>query len=138
MNNQLPDGITWPRFEDGELLKLGDATNAFDYVESIEFDGYFYLLHGSARKGIYTDFTDEAGLDVIKYTSRERLKRHREKYTVTADERKEVVEKLREYASSQVFLPNLILDALFIDRDTPYRECWRALADLIESGGSDD
>ena len=138
MSNQLPDGITWPRFEDGELLKLGDATDAFDFVESIEFDDYFYLLHGSVRKGIYPDFTDEAGLDVIKYTSRDRLKRPHEKYTFTAERRKEIVRKLREYASCRGFAIYSIMDALDVKYDLPDSECWHALADLIESGGSDD
>ena len=85
MSNQLPDGITWPRFEDGELLK-----------------------------------------------------RPHEKYTFTAERRKEIVRKLREYASCRGFAIYSIMDALDVKYDLPDSECWHALADLIESGGSDD
>lgn len=47
----LPEGIEWPRFEDGELVKVGDTVGSDELftVEEIAFEPERWLIKASAR-----------------------------------------------------------------------------------------
>lgn len=49
-DKQLPDGIQWPRFEDGELVKPGDVMYARDFATSEEIDCIFFEENGTTVK----------------------------------------------------------------------------------------
>ena len=47
----LPEGIEWPRFEDGELVKVGDTVGSDEpfTAEEIAFESYRWLVKASSR-----------------------------------------------------------------------------------------
>lgn len=49
-DKQLPDGVEWPRFEDGELVKPGDVMYARDFAASEEIDCIFFEENGTTVK----------------------------------------------------------------------------------------
>lgn len=49
-DKQLPDGIEWPRFEDGELVKPGDVMYDRDFAASEEIDCIFFEKNGTTVK----------------------------------------------------------------------------------------
>lgn len=50
---QLPEGIEWPRFSDGELVKFGDKLGR--EIDSIEFYGDFVTMRAKDGTNIQTD-----------------------------------------------------------------------------------
>ena len=52
----MPEGMEWPRFEDGELVHVGDSapfgTDDVMEVVGVEINRFGYVLHGSINDGI--------------------------------------------------------------------------------------
>ena len=47
----IPEGVEWPRFEDGELVKVGDTVGSDEpfTAEEIAFESYRWLVKASSR-----------------------------------------------------------------------------------------
>ena len=67
----MPDGMEWPRYEDGELVKLGDSTIDDDIPEWHEIDTIIFQRTGS---GYTVEIENNRGVSQL-YEPGERVKR---------------------------------------------------------------